>query len=1104
MQSSEYRIAPASQGQAALWFLHQVAPDDAAYNITFSATISAPVDVAALRRTFQMLAERHPALRTTYVSAAGRVHQRVHRALAPEFVHVDASSLDDAAIEDDLSRRAHRPFDLESGPILRVSLLSRGALDHHLLVVVHHLAVDATSIDVLMGELEEHYPHALAGTMPSVAAATPYTRFVRHEQTWLSSPAAAAALAHWSAYLPRSIPRLDLPRLARAGAPAPPAVAAARPADPAPEGEEYTFRWEAPDVRRLRQFARQEGVTLYAVLLAGFFATLERVTGEPDFAVGSLVTRRDRPELASAVGYLINTVVLRRRSSGSDTFRALVRQVQHDVLGALEHKDYPFGLLAERLNPAREGSRPPWFDVVFNWLAADALRRVNSLFLDPSLPAPTAPGAAALPLVPTQVRRRSARFDLELGIGGLGDDLVGVVQYRTARLDRETVATLVHRLRHLLLEAIERPEAPLSTLPLLDAAERHVLVEAWNDTARELPEGVRIHELFEAQAARTPDAVALAFEGQTLTYAGLDARGNQLARRLRALGVGPDVLVGVCLERSIELVVALHGILKAGGAYVPLDPTYPKDRLAFMLADTRVPVVLTQAHLAAALPPHDAVAIRLDADWADVAKEPAERLPPPGPRADDLAYVIYTSGSTGKPKGTLNTHRGILNRLCWMQRAYRLTAADRVLQKTPFSFDVSVWELFWPLLFGARLVLARPEGHRDPSYLAEVVAAQRITTIHFVPSMLRVFLDEPASADCASLRRVFCSGEALSPALADAFFARSGAELHNLYGPTETAVDVTSWACQPGAAVVPIGRPIDNTRVYVLDPHLEPVGVGMRGDLYLGGVQVGRGYLRRPELTAERFGADPFVGGRARMYRTGDVARWLPDGTVEFLGRSDFQVKLRGFRIELGEIEGALETHPAVRSCAVVTRDDARGDPCLVAYVALGGDGPSSSALRDHLKASLPEYMVPAVFVVLEALPLSPSGKIDRKALPEPPAPAGPARESRERTATERALAEVWGEVLGIDPEAIAPHHGFYDLGGHSLLFPRLAARMTARFTREIRVADLVRFPELAAAARWLEEGDETRDAGTEKARARGLQKRAALRAAQARRPSER
>ncbi|HSU17560.1 amino acid adenylation domain-containing protein [Longimicrobium sp.] len=602
-----------------------------------------------------------------------------------------------------------------------------------------------------------------------------------------------------------------------------------------------------------------------------------------------------------------------------------------------------------------------------------------------------------------------------------------------------------------------------------------------------------IHALIEEQAARTPDAVALVFEDASLAYRELDARANRVAHHLRRLGVGPEVPVAIALERGLELAVAILGVLKAGGAYVPLDPGYPAERLRHMLADSAAPVLLTQERLRGAVPIPPGIAVAsMDGGWDAIAAEPAEPVES-GVTPDNAAYVIYTSGSTGRPKGVVNAHRGVVNRLCWMQAEYGIGPGDAVLQKTPVSFDVSVWELFWPLQQGATLVMARPDGHRDPAYLAEVIERRGVTTLHFVPSMLRQFVDAADPARCRTLKRVICSGEALPPALAARFHERFAppVTLHNLYGPTEAAVDVSHWPCERAAAdVVPIGRPVWNTELYVLDAELRPVPAGASGELYIGGVQVARGYLNRPALTAERFVPDP-LGGMpgARLYRTGDEARWTECESAEvrecesdsshaeatlapsrsrtlalhYLGRLDDQVKIRGFRIELGEVEAALRGCEGVHDCVVVAREDGGGERRLVAYVAGAAE---ADALRAHLRRTLPEHMVPGAFVTVDRFPVSPNGKLDRKALPAPRFEAADAEYVAPRTPAEAALAAIWREVLGLG--RVGVRESFFELGGHSLLAIRAASRISRTFGAELTLDAVFENRTIEALARHL------------------------------------
>jgi amino acid adenylation domain-containing protein len=685
-----------------------------------------------------------------------------------------------------------------------------------------------------------------------------------------------------------------------------------------------------------------------------------------------------------------------------------------------------------------------------------------------------------------------------------GDQLALKFMYDTERFDTAAVARLAGHFRTLLESMVADPQQRLADLALLTAAERQQILVEWNATQKAYPRNQYLHTIIEAQVEYTPDAVAVVFEDAHLTYRELNRRANQFAHHLRGLGVGPDTLVGISMERSLEMVIGLLGILKAGGAYVPLDPAYPRERLAFMLEDSCTPILLTQRHLGESLPTSAGARhlICLDADWPLIAGESAEN-PTSTVGPDNLAYMIYTSGSTGKPKGAMNTHGAICNRLLWMQDAYQLTPSDRVLQKTPFSFDVSVWEFFWPLMIGARLVVARPGGHQDSAYLVRLIAEQRITTLHFVPSMLQVFLEERELERCACLKRVICSGEALPFDLQERFFARLSAELHNLYGPTEAAVDVTYWACKPesGLQIVPIGRPIANTQMYILDARLQPVPIGVAGELHIGGVGLARGYHNRPELTDEKFifadfgieildfGLGDVIQNRKskienRLYKTGDLARYLPDGNIEYLGRIDHQVKLRGFRIELGEIEVVLRQHPAVADAVVAVREDVPGDKRLVAYVVPGDwrleirdfghnnlQSPISNLdhdLRDFLKQRLPEYMIPSAFVAIQAVPLSPNGKADRRALPAPetPRPQLNAAYAPPQTQVERMIAAIWQEALHVDEVGL--HDNFFDLGGHSLLVARVYSKLREAGATNISMLDLFQYPTVNALARYL------------------------------------
>jgi amino acid adenylation domain-containing protein len=721
--------------------------------------------------------------------------------------------------------------------------------------------------------------------------------------------------------------------------------------------------------------------------------------------------------------------------------------VRRTVLEALEHQDYPFALLVEHLQPARDGARAPLFEAMFvlqkDYLSSGEIHSVLPL------------GESGEPLdlgglrvEPFPLEQTVTQFDLTLKLTELGEDLAGAFEYSTDLFDAPTVSRMAGHFQTLLRAVVADPAVAVRRLPLLTDAERRLLLE-WNDTAADYAGEPRLlHQLFEAQAARTPEAAALRFEGRQLSYRELDERADQLARCLQGLGVGPDVAVGVCMERCLEMVISLLAILKAGGAYLPLDPHSPAARTGFMMAEAGVGVLLTEGRWREQLPPGRAQVICVD-EWGPELTRAGGGAVESRVGPENLAYIIYTSGSTGQPKGVMNRHSAIVNRLLWMQGRYTLGPADRVLQKTAFTFDVSVWEFFWPLMTGACLVLARPGSQRESAYLAQVIQEQRITVLHFVPSMLRAFLEEEGAAGCATLRDVICSGEALSVGLQERFYERLTARLHNLYGPTEAAVDVTAWECERGRGVVPIGHPIANTQLYIFSEEMEASPVGVAGELYIGGAGLARGYVNRPGMTAEKFVPHPLgAEGGERLYRTGDLARFLPDGNIEFLGRLDHQVKIRGFRIELGEIEAALKQHPSVGEAIVLAKQEAGGETRLVAYILprAGAQAPTVTEWRRQLKQQLPEYMLPSAFVTLEELPLTSSAKVDRRALLAMESSRRPELERpyvAPRTATEQMVADIWSQLLGV--ERVGLHDNFFELGGHSLLATQFTSRMRER-----------------------------------------------------------
>ncbi|WP_349368674.1 amino acid adenylation domain-containing protein [Salinarimonas sp.] len=1031
--------APLSFAQERLWFLEQLSGAGGAYNVPLALRLEGALDRAALRGAMTALAQRHEILRTRYREGGGRPVQIVDPQAAIPLVEHDLRSLDEPARErariDAMRREAETPFDLTAGLPARAALLRLDEQDHVLLVTLHHVASDAWSLNVLVREFGAIYT-ALARGEPATLPALPiqYADYALWQRERLDGPTLQRQLAWWTQRL-QNAPGLTLPT----DRPHPPRFD--------PTGARLAFTLPEPATRALKRLAHEEGATLFMALLSGLSVLLGRHAGQEDVVIGSPVANRSRPETAGLIGPLLNTLALRTRFSGRTSFRDLLRRVRRETLDAYANMDLPFEQLVEALAPERRTDRHPVFQAMLSLeqpSETQALPGLRSRFL-------------AQPRITT-------KFDLTLFVTDAGTQLTGRLEYATALFDRETVERLSEGLTALLGEAAARPEAPVGSLAVMPEQERRRVVATFNATRDETIEtAVRVDDLVLAQARRSPAATAVRCGTRSLAYAELEEAAQALAVRLSRAGVGRGAVVGVCLERCLELPAALLGILRAGAAYLPLDPELPPERLRFMARDAGCAAVVTTRALSGTAP-EEGARLLLDEPESDPrAPRPADA----GGGPLDPAYVIYTSGSTGRPKGVVVPHAGVVNRLVWMQRQYGLGPHDRVLQKTPLGFDVSVWELFAPLIAGAELVMARPGGHRDPGYLAEEIARSGVTVLHFVPSMLRQYAATAPARD--GVRLVVASGEALGadqPAAAARCFPN--AAVHNLYGPTEASIEVSWWACDPAATdPVPIGRPIANMRLYVLDAGGEPCPVGVVGELHIAGVGLAQGYLGRPGQTAERFLPDPFGPPGGRLYRTGDLARWRRDGALDYLGRNDDQVKIRGHRIELGEVEAALAAAPGVRAAAVAARPDPAGATRLVGYLVgeTGAAALDRDAVRDHLRTRLPPAMIPPILHPVDALPLTPNGKLDRNALPEPDdepthgaaacePPLGP---------VEDTLAAIWRDILQTD--RIGRHDDFFARGGHSLLAMRLAAAITRVLDADLPLAALFEAPTLAGLA---------------------------------------
>jgi amino acid adenylation domain-containing protein len=1028
---------PLSFAQQRLWLIDQLAPGSALYNLPMVFRITGALDVAALEHALQQVHLRHETLRSSFVNRGGR--PAVVLADRPFTVnHVDLRAADDPAlaVRERVASEIVRPFDLATQLPWR-ALLLRSAPDQHALVVtMHHIVSDGWSLDLFADDLGRSYAAHHHGQPSSLGALhLQYADYAIWQRTHVTDAVLDGQLAYWKRQLAGAPPLLELP------------LDRPRPSVPSNRGGTHVFALTPTLSRRLEALSREYGVTLYMTLLAAFQLLLHRSSRQDDILVGTPIAGRTRREVEGLIGFFVNTLVMRSDFSRNPTFAESLAQVRETALAAYAHQDLPFEKLVDELNPERSLSYTPVFQAMFQ------LDRRYAANLE-------------LPGVTTVLEATDSgltKFDLSMAVEHGDDRLVVALEFARDLFDDSTIARTADRFERLLEAVVAQPKRRVADVELLSGVDRELLA-SWNATSRVYPRDRCVHELVSAQTQRTPDAVAVVCEGQQLTYRELDSRSNQLARHLQQLGVVPEVLVGICVERSLEMVVGILAILKAGGAYVPLDPGYPKDRLAFMISDARVAVLLTQAQLTSALPAHGARVVVLDelaTELATISNAPVTS----GVSAEHLAYVEYTSGSTGQPKGVSVPHRAVV-RLVASPDYLDITPDDVFLQLSPLAFDASTLELWAPLVHGGRLVMLAP-GAPSLESLGKTLVAHGVTTLWLTAGLFHQMVDHQL-ASLAGLRCLLAGGDVLSPSHVRTVVETLSCRMINGYGPTEN----TTFSCchevrgLPTAGTsIAIGKPIANTRVYVLDGECRPVPVGVPGELYLAGDGLARGYLHRPALTAATFVPDPF--GDGRLYRTGDLARWLPDGTIEFLGRIDQQVKVRGYRIELGEIEAGLVRHGDVKDAVVLAREDQPGNKRLVAYlVAASAVRPTVAALRDFLVKTLPEYMVPSVFVWLEALPLTLNGKIDRRALPVPDASRDDTAYRAPQTPEEDLLAGIWAQLLAVGRIGSDDH--FFHLGGHSLLATRLVSRVRALFGVELPLRSVFEAPTLAGFAQRI------------------------------------
>jgi amino acid adenylation domain-containing protein len=1034
-------VLPLSFAQQRLWFIDLLEPGNSAYNFPVALRLKGPLNVMALEQSVNEIVKRHEALRTTFATVDGRPAQVITRTLTVRLPIVNLQELPECEREAEVRRlaieEAQRPFNLAQGPLLRVTLLRLAEEEHVGLLTMHHIVSDGWSTGILIREMAVLYEAFSDGrSSPLPELPIQYADFAHWQRRWLQGEVLETQLTYWKRQLLGASP-LELP------------TDHLRPAVQTFRGSLQSLLLPRKVGEGLRALGRQQGSTLFMTLLAVFKILLHRYTDQKDLIVGTPIANRNRLEIEGLVGFFVNTLVMRTDLSGNPTFRELSRRVREACLGAYAHQDLPFERLVEELHLERNLGRNPLFQVMF------VLQNASMQTI----------GLPGLTLSPVEIDSGTAHFDLTLHIADTEQGLNATFAYNKDLFEDATIARMLGHLRTLLEGVIANPEERLSELPILSGAERQQLLVEWNDTRIDYPKDLFIQQLFEAQVERTPDAIAVVFEHEQLTYAELNRRSNRIAHHLQALGVGPEIPVGICLEPSADMIVGLLGILKAGGVYLPLDPAYPKERLAFMLETARAPVMLTREQLLVALPECDATIVCLDSEREAIDRE-SDRNPISSIGLENLAYVIYTSGSTGQPKGVLVSHASLATHCRDVQRYYELGPSDRVLQFASLSFDLSLEQILPTLIVGARLVMMGPDVWHTAEFHRKI--SEFGLTVLNLPTgywqeLAREWAEFPELASNIQARLFTVGGDILLPEVLKLWqrTPASSIRLLNAYGPTEATITATVLEIDPRlreratSQRIPIGRPLANRETYILDQYGNPVPVGVPGELHIGGACLARGYLNRPDLTAEKFISNPFsIEPGARLYKTGDVARYLPDGKIEFLGRVDHQVKIRGFRIELGEIEATLGQHPAVRDAVVLGQEDAPGEKRLVAYVVAERDLLlTANDLRGFLKQKLPEYMVPSAYVLLDALPLMLNGKVDRRALPA----AGRTRPELEkvlvapRDALELQLTHLWREILGL--ESIGVRDNFFELGGHSLAAVRLFALIESRLGKRLPLA---------------------------------------------------
>jgi amino acid adenylation domain-containing protein len=1051
--------APATESQKEIWASVQMGgAANCAYNESQSLRLKGELDVKVLQSAVEHLVQRHEALRTTFSTDGNTLCIVASRQI--KIPIIDLYNLEPQERQEKLGsilrQEVEQPFDLEHGPLFRAKIVKLQPQEHLAILTAHHIICDGWSWAVLMPDLGKLYSGLQQGIVPELEEPDNLSEYAILQEEEADSPEAIATEQYWLDQFADSVPVLDFP--------------SDRPRPPLRTFNAAREDWHlSPElVANLKQLGTKLGCSFMTTILGGFEVWLHRLTGQNDLVVGIPAAGQAALGQYNLVGHCVNLLPLRSQINAEKSFSDYLQTRRSAVLDAYDHQQFTFGSLVKKLVLPRDSSRIPLVPIIFN--------------IDQAL------DSDQLPFIGLEVEffsnpRAFENFELFINATELHGQLILECQYNTNLFDADTIRRRMAEFETLLLGIVANPNQSIAKLPILPAVEQQLLA-TWNNTQTAYPQDICIHQLFEAQVEKTPDAIAVVFEDEQISYRELNLRANQLAHYLQSLGVGSEVLVGLCVERSLEMVVGVLGILKAGGAYVPLDYAYPQERLAFMLQDAQVSVLLTQEKLKSGLPNHQAEIICLDTNWQSIdygLDNPIHKI-----TSNNLAYVIYTSGSTGKPKGVQIQHRSAVNLLNAVAQEPGLTAEDTLLSVTSLSFDIAVSEIFLPLSVGGKLVLVSREVAADGTQLLKALTTSRATFMQPTPVTWRLLL--AAGWQGSPQLKMISTGEALPRDLANQLLPK-GACLWNLYGPTETTIWSTGYRVTPGNKAIGIGCPLANTQIYILDSHLQPVPIGISGELYIGGEGLARGYLNRPDLTAEKFISNPFSPNpKSRLYKTGDLARYLPDGHIEYLGRIDYQVKLRGFRIELGEIETALLQHPGVKEGVVIVREDTPNENNLVGYI-VAETGQDSlqviSQLRRFLKQQLPDFMVPTIFMALEAMPLTPNGKIDRKALPQPDAsrPELEANYVAPRTPIEQQIADIWSQVLNVNRVGI--HDNFFELGGYSLLVIQVVSRLRQVLQAEILMSNLFELPTVADLAervetlRWITQGVQAAESET-------------------------